>query len=64
VPLYTYSPDLNPIEETFSKVKTGMKLLEEATTEDIDTVVFSAFAEITEYDCRGWINNSNVYGQF
>jgi len=59
-----YSPDLNPIEEAFSKVKTGMKLLEEATTEDIDTVVLSAFAEITEHDCRGWINNSNVYGQF
>ena len=34
-----YSPDLNPIEEAFSNVKTGVRMLEEATDEvDIDTV--------------------------
>ena len=48
-----YSPDLNPNEEAFSEVKTGMRMLEEATDEiDIDTVILSAFAEITEDDCK------------
>ena len=56
-----YLPDLNPIEDAFYKVKTGMKLLEKTTAKDIDTGVLSAFTEITEHDCRGWINNSNVY---
>ena len=58
-----YSPDFNPIEEAFSKVKTAMKLLEETMTEDIDIITLSAVAEITKDDCRGWINDSKVYNQ-
>ena len=59
-----YSPDLNPIEEAFSKVKNAMKLLEEEdTTEDIEITALSAFATITQDDCRGWINNSKIYSQ-
>ena len=57
-----YSPDLNPIEEAFSKVKYAMKLLED-TTGDIELIALSAFATITQDDCRGWINNSKVYKQ-
>ena len=40
-----YYPDLNSIEEAFSKV---IKKLEETTAEDIGTVAAVPFAEITE----------------
>ena len=58
-----YSPDFNPIEETFSKVKAEMKHYEESMNEvsDIETTVFSAFTTITPDDCKGWILNSSVY---
>ena len=54
-----YSPDLNPIEEVFSKVKYAMKLL----AGYIELIALSAFATITQDDYRGWINNSKVYKQ-
>ena len=59
-----YSPDLNPIKEAFSKVKNAMKLLEEDDiTGDNELIALSAFATITQDNCRGWINNSKVYNQ-
>ena len=59
-----YSPDFNPIEETFSKVKAEMKNLEVSMVDvmDIETIVFSAFATVTPDDCKGWIMN-NIYKQ-
>ena len=59
-----YSPDFNPIEETFSKVKAEMKNLEVSMADvmDIETIVFSAFATVTPDDCKGWIMN-NIYKQ-
>ena len=55
-----YSPDLNPIEETFSKVKAEMKHLEESmpNLSDIETIVFNAFTTVTPEDCQGWIMNT------
>lgn len=60
-----YSPDFNPIEETFSKVKTEMKYQEQsmADVSDIETIVLSAFATITPDDCKGWILNNSIYKQ-
>jgi len=59
--LLPYSPDLNPIEETFSKVKTGMKLLEETTDEEnIDIVAFLRLLKLQKVN---WINDSHVYKQ-
>ena len=58
-----YSPDLNPIEEAFSKVKAMMKAMENEmqVTDDIDTVVYSAFSTITNEDCEGWIGDCGIY---
>ena len=57
-----YSPDYNPIEEAFSKVKAEMKAMElEAQVLDIETVVLSAFSSITQHDCTQWINDSGIY---
>ncbi len=60
-----YSPDLNPIEEAFSKVKSTMRSLENLMTQvdDIETIVLSAFSTVTEGDCKDWIRDSHVYGQ-
>ena len=57
-----YSPDLNPIEEMFSKVKSTMKSFEEMMeqVDDIETVALSAFSTITQEDCRNWIADSHI----
>ena len=54
-----YSPDYNPIEEAFSKLKSSMKAMGEAQFMDMDTVILSAFATITPTDCEGWIRDSD-----
>jgi transposase len=58
-----YSPDLNPIEEAFSKVKYVMKeneiLLECGT--DLETLVLMGVSSITSADCIGWMKDSGCY---
>ena len=57
-----YSPDYNPIEEAFSKVKAEMKAMQlEAQVTDIQTIVLSAFSTITVDDCNRWIQDSKIY---
>lgn len=58
-----YSPDYNPIELAFSKVKYMIKALEAEmqATEDIDTIILCAFATITVADCQAWINSIGIY---
>jgi len=57
-----YSPDLNPIEELFSKVKKVMKTLElEMYQNDIETLLLASFASVTTEDCAGWIHHTGVY---
>ncbi len=57
-----YSPDLNPIELAFSKVKAALKELEfSMITSDVDTIMLTAFATITQQDCQGWISESGIY---
>ena len=52
-----YSPDLMPIEETFSKVKLELKTLG-TDFNDIETLVLAAFATVTP---QAWIANCNIY---
>lgn len=54
-----YSPDLNPIEEAFSKLKSVMKANEEAVDDmDAETMVLTAINTITEQDCAQWIEHA------
>ncbi len=54
-----YSPDLNPIEETFSKVKYWLKANELTMQhEDFETLIVMAFSSVTSSDCRGWIQHA------
>ena len=55
-----YSPDLNPIEECFSKVKSCLKSTE-IVNDDLETAVLAAFTCVTPNDCEGWIRDSKVY---
>ena len=53
-----HSPDLNPIEFAFSKVKSELKSLEVSMlSSDNEIVLLAAFAAITEADCIDWIKH-------
>ena len=58
-----YSPDYNPIEEAFSKVKSTLKLMDKEAdvTDDLESIVLSAFSFITPRDCQQWINDAGIY---
>ena len=52
-----YSPDLNPIEEAFSKLKSTLKANEELLDIlDIESLVLHACTSITADDCKNWIS--------
>ena len=55
-----YSPDLNPIEEVFSQVKSYIKDNEiiYKTTKEPRLIVASAFASITTQDCQNYIRHA------
>ena len=59
-----YSPDFNPIEELFSKLKKTIKWFEgqlENEEMDLETIMYSSFCQVTAEDCRGWIADSGIY---
>lgn len=58
-----YSPDLNPIEESFSAVKAFLRANETiaTTTKDIENILLKGFASISPEDCYGWYCHSGYY---
>ena len=57
-----YSPDLNPIEEAFSKVKYFLQASEQSMPqEDLETLIVMAFSSITASDSIGWIHHAGYY---
>ena len=57
-----YSPDLNPIEEAFSKVKYVLQASEQSMPqEDLETLIVMAFSSITASDSIGWIHHAGYY---
>jgi transposase len=57
LPLPTYSPDFNPIEEAFSKVKQHLRRAEARTDDDLRAATWAAFATITTADINGWFTH-------
>jgi len=55
--LPSYSPDLNPIEQAFSKIKHSMRMAQERTLEAICDHVAKVVAGITERECRSYIGH-------
>ena len=52
--LPSYSPDLNPIERAWSKLKTRLRAVGARSKEALGTALGPALATITAQDARGW----------
>ena len=57
LPLPASSPDFNPIEEAFSKVKQFLRRAEARTDDDLRAATWAAFATITTTDAAGWFTH-------
>lgn len=55
--LPTYSPDLNPIEHGWSKVKALLRSLKPRTLPDLLDALGEAFASLTLHDILGWFRH-------
>jgi transposase len=57
LPLPPYSPDFNPIEQCWSKVKEFLRAAEARTMEALEQAITQAFARVTATDARGWLQH-------
>jgi transposase len=55
--LPAYSPDLNPIEKMWSKVKGLLRGAEARTPADLITAIGQALAKVTSQDALGWFTS-------
>jgi transposase len=55
--LPSYSPDLNPIEEAFSKLKALLRRAAARTHEALVAAIWAALAAITPQDAAGWFTH-------
>ena len=62
-PIYLppYSPDLNPIEKMWSKMKTILRSGKVRSIDALHDAVSQALEQISLLDCRHWINASFYY---
>jgi transposase len=49
-----YSPDLNPIEQAWSKLKTGLRATGARSREALEAALGPGLAAVTAQDARGW----------
>ena len=57
LPLPPYSPDFNPIEEAFSKVKHALRRAQARTDDSLRDATWDAFATITSADINAWFTH-------
>jgi hypothetical protein len=55
--LPSYSPDLNPIEEAFSKIKNILRKVGARTHEALLEAMSGALCEVTPWDAAGWFDH-------
>ena len=55
--LPSYSPDLNPIEQAFSKIKNILRKLGARTHEALLEAMEEALCEVTPCDAAGWFDH-------
>jgi transposase len=56
-----YSPDLNPIEEAFSKVKQAVRRARLRTIPELTEAIANALRAITPADIRGWFTHCGYH---
>jgi transposase len=49
-----YSPDLNPIEKAWSKLKTGLRAVEARTVQALDHAIEHLLPTLTHQDAQAW----------
>ena len=52
-----YSPDFNPIEHAFSKVKQALRRAQARTDDALRAATWAAFDAITPTDAAGWFDH-------
>jgi transposase len=52
-----YSPDLNPIEKMWSKIKSILRTLKARTEESLINAIAKAFEAVTTSDAKGWFKS-------
>jgi transposase len=52
-----YSPDLNPIERCWSKIKTALRAAKARTREALEAAIKQALATVTQSDARAWFKH-------
>ena len=55
--LAPYSPDFNPIEQCWSKIKTFLRGVKARTAEALDEALAQAIRLVTKSDIRGWFKH-------
>lgn len=55
-----YSPDFNPIENLWSKVKSHLRRLAPRTADELLQAVGTAFAAVTPSDCLGFFSHAGI----
>jgi transposase len=58
-----YSPDLSPIEQAWSKLKTYLRTFKARTREALDAAITHALSLITAEDAQGWFTYCGDAGQ-
>jgi transposase len=61
--LPSYSPDLNPIEEAFSKIKQLVRKVGARTREALVEAIGRALAAVTPEDAAGWFAHAGYWPQ-
>jgi len=61
--LPSYSPDLNPIEEAFSKIKQLVRKVSARTREALVEAIGRALAAVTPEDAAGWFAHAGYWPQ-
>jgi transposase len=58
-----YSPDLNPIEEMWSKIKAYLRKVKARLSDTLISAINDAFASVTATDMSGWFTHAGyIYG--
>lgn len=52
-----YSPDMNPIERCWSKIKTLLRAAKARTRETLEEAIKQAISAVTESDARAWFKH-------
>ena len=56
-----YSPELNPIEHLWSKLKNFLRSKMPLTLSDFHESLLEGLETITSCDCEGWFSNSGIF---